>query len=117
MTAAFARPFRLIQRNGVALDGVQFPNGRAIVLDDPDWGLGTAARTVDLLLAHSYHGARIEWPDEARPDPDTDLRERIQSAIEGYPVALWTPENLTARVMRVVEAAAPPAPPQEVAHG
>ncbi|WP_145498700.1 hypothetical protein [Streptomyces sp. CFMR 7] len=65
--AAFARPFRLIQRNGVALD-------------DPDWGIGTAARTLDLLLAHSYHGARIEWPDEARPDPDTNLRERIQPA-------------------------------------
>ncbi|MCR8947136.1 hypothetical protein NW249_34175 [Streptomyces sp. OUCMDZ-4982] len=62
MTAAFARPFRLIQRNGVALDGAVFPNGRAVVMDDPDWGLCSGARTLDLLLAHGYHGARIEWP-------------------------------------------------------
>ncbi|MET9204087.1 hypothetical protein ABZW38_02795 [Streptomyces bacillaris] len=67
MTAAFARPFRLIQRNGEPLEGAVFPNGRAIVLDDPDWGICSGARTLDLLLAHGYHGARVEWPDGATP--------------------------------------------------
>ncbi|MCR8947203.1 hypothetical protein NW249_34520 [Streptomyces sp. OUCMDZ-4982] len=66
-TVAYARPFRLIQRNGVALDGAVFPNGRAVVMDDPDWGICSGARTLDLLLAHGYHGARIEWPDEVTP--------------------------------------------------
>ncbi|MYR37415.1 hypothetical protein GTX14_13020 [Streptomyces sp. SID4944] len=68
--SAYARPFRLIQRTGEPLDGAEFPNGRVVVMDDPDWGICSGARTLDLLLAHGYHGARIEWPDEARPDAE-----------------------------------------------
>ncbi|MGW1154518.1 hypothetical protein ACWD45_24940 [Streptomyces rubiginosohelvolus] len=50
------------------------------------------------------------------PSWATDLRSRIQAAIENYPVAAWTPENLAGRVMRVVEtAAAPPAPADRAA--
>ncbi|MER7696193.1 hypothetical protein [Streptomyces sp. NPDC096095] len=64
MTAPFARGFRLHLRHGQVLDGVEFPNGRAMVMDDPMWGLGSTARTLDLLQA-GYPDARIEWPDDA----------------------------------------------------
>ncbi|MFE3378368.1 hypothetical protein [Streptomyces anulatus] len=75
MTAApFARPFRLIQRHGPALDGAEFPNGRVVLMDDPDWGLCSGARSLDLLLRHGYPDARIEWAEppaaDARPDAD-----------------------------------------------
>ncbi|MFD6587292.1 hypothetical protein ACFWED_10465 [Streptomyces anulatus] len=69
MTAApFARPFRLIQRHGPALDGAQFPNGRVVLMDDPDWGLCSGARSLDLLLRHGYPGARIEWAEQPAED-------------------------------------------------
>ncbi|MFJ8842971.1 hypothetical protein ACIRFF_08715 [Streptomyces cyaneofuscatus] len=63
MTAAFTRGFRLVQR-GRHLDGAEFPSGRAVVLDDPEYGLATVATSVDELLRGGYHGARIERPDE-----------------------------------------------------
>ncbi|WP_326677670.1 hypothetical protein [Streptomyces sp. NBC_01237] len=63
MTTPFARGFRLHLPHGPALDGAELPNGRAFVMDDPVWGLGSTARTVDLLQA-GYPGARIEWPDD-----------------------------------------------------
>ncbi|MER8262708.1 hypothetical protein ABT007_00770 [Streptomyces griseus] len=69
MTAApFARPFRLVQRRGPALDGAEFPNGRVVLMDDPDWGLCTGARSLELLLRHGYPGARIEWPEQPAGD-------------------------------------------------
>ncbi|MFC8658074.1 MULTISPECIES: hypothetical protein [Streptomyces] len=70
MTAApFARPFRLIQRHGPALDGAEFPNGRVVLMDDPDWGLCSGARSLDLLLRHGYPDARIEWAVEPPAAP------------------------------------------------
>lgn len=63
MTAPFARPFRLVQRHGPTLDGAEFPNGRVVLMDDPDWGLCSGARSLDLLLRHGYPDARIEWAD------------------------------------------------------
>ncbi|MFI7239322.1 hypothetical protein [Streptomyces cyaneofuscatus] len=60
----FVRGFRLIQRNGDALDCAQFPNGRVVVMDDPDWGLCSGARSLELLLRSGYHGARAEFADE-----------------------------------------------------
>ncbi|WP_329356944.1 hypothetical protein [Streptomyces anulatus] len=75
MTAApFARPFRLVQRHGPALDGAEFPNGRVVLMDDPDWGLCSGARSLDLLLRHGYPDARIEWADQPAADaqPDAD---------------------------------------------
>ncbi|MYX14439.1 hypothetical protein GTY67_13635 [Streptomyces sp. SID8374] len=51
-----------------------------------------------------------------KPMPNAGLRDRIQSAIEKYPVAAWTPENLAGRIMRVVETeVAPPAPADRAA--
>ncbi|MFC9247775.1 hypothetical protein ACFT7S_28315 [Streptomyces sp. NPDC057136] len=64
MTAAFARGFRLHLSHGQVLDGAQYPNGWALVMDDPEWGLCSSARTIELLQA-GYGGGRIEWADEA----------------------------------------------------
>ncbi|MEV3995784.1 hypothetical protein AB0K62_08840 [Streptomyces halstedii] len=61
----FARGFRLVQRDGHALDGAVFPSGHAFVLDDPEYGLVTVAASVEDLLRGGYHGARIEWTDQA----------------------------------------------------
>lgn len=57
---AYARGFRLHLAHGRVLDGAEFPNGRVIVMDDPEWGLCSGARAADLLQA-GYPGARIEW--------------------------------------------------------
>lgn len=79
---AYARGFRLHLPHGQVLDGAEFPTGRVIVMDDPEWGLCSGARTADLLTA-CYPGSRIEWPDDqgAATDvstppaqPCTDLR-------------------------------------------
>ncbi|MFG2589077.1 hypothetical protein [Streptomyces sp. NPDC048438] len=74
---AYARGFRLHVR-GRVLDGAEFPNGRVIVVDDPEWGLCSGARSADLLQV-CYPGSRIEWPPaetSAPPDeqPCTDPR-------------------------------------------
>ncbi|MFJ8760808.1 hypothetical protein [Streptomyces cyaneofuscatus] len=71
-----ARGFRLIQRNGEPLDAMQFPNGRVVVMDDPEWGLCSGARTLDILLRSGYHGARIEFADE-QPPARTALMETL----------------------------------------
>ncbi|MEU6952097.1 hypothetical protein [Streptomyces sp. NPDC045714] len=73
MTAGpFARGFRLHLPHGQVLDGAELPGGRAFVMDDPMWGLGSTARTVDLLKA-GYPDARIEWADQ--PDvPEEQTR-------------------------------------------
>lgn len=61
---AFTRGFRLHQRHGKPLDGAEFPSGRVVVLDDPEWGLASAARSVE-DLQRGYPDARIEWADDA----------------------------------------------------
>ncbi|MFD5041987.1 hypothetical protein ACFWNI_33595 [Streptomyces sp. NPDC058377] len=61
----FVRGFRLHLRTGPALDGAAFPSGRAVVLDDPEYGLATIATSLEDLLRGGYHGARIEWADQA----------------------------------------------------
>ncbi|MGW1813304.1 hypothetical protein ACWCQM_06995 [Streptomyces sp. NPDC002125] len=63
MTATYARGFRLHLAHGQVLDGAAFPNGRVIVMDDPEWGLCSGASSVDLLTA-CYPDSRIEWPDQ-----------------------------------------------------
>ncbi|MFC8859305.1 hypothetical protein [[Kitasatospora] papulosa] len=65
--AGFARGFRLVHRDGHYLDGAVFPSGRAFVLDDPEHGFATVTVSVAELLRGGYHGARIEWPDQAPP--------------------------------------------------
>ncbi|WP_435610874.1 hypothetical protein [Streptomyces sp. C10-9-1] len=61
----FVRGFRLHLRDGQVLDGAAFPAGRALVADDSEAGLVTAAGSVDQLLAGGYHGARLEWAPTA----------------------------------------------------
>lgn len=65
--AGLARGFRLVQRDGRALDGAAFPSGRAFVLDDSEYGFGTAAASVADLLRGGYHGATVEWESGALP--------------------------------------------------
>ncbi|WP_405799322.1 hypothetical protein [Streptomyces sp. NBC_01506] len=69
MTAApdeslFAKPFRL-HHSGQVFDGVEFPGGRVMVLDDPQFGICTGAESVEALLA-GYHRSHIEWPGPRR---------------------------------------------------
>lgn len=59
---AFTRGFKL-HHNGQVLDGAAFPSDRVFVLDDPEYGLASAATSLDELLK-GYHGARVEWADE-----------------------------------------------------
>ncbi|MFF9097601.1 hypothetical protein ACF1AX_31325 [Streptomyces sp. NPDC014802] len=60
--SAFTRGFRL-HHNGRVLDGAEFPSGRVLVVDDPEYGLASAAVSLEELLK-GYHGARVEWPDD-----------------------------------------------------
>jgi hypothetical protein len=62
MQSAFTRGFRL-HHNGQVLDGAEFPSGRVFVIDDPEYGLATAAISLEELLK-GYHGARVEWPGD-----------------------------------------------------
>ncbi|MFE6284385.1 hypothetical protein [Streptomyces sp. NPDC057877] len=54
----WARPFRLILRGKQVLDGAVFPNGQAVVIDDPEAGLSSGAATLEQLLA-GYHRAEV----------------------------------------------------------
>ncbi|MEU9208506.1 hypothetical protein AB0D27_11265 [Streptomyces sp. NPDC048415] len=63
MQPAFTRGFRLHLSDGRYLDGAEFPSGRVYVVDDPEYGLATAATSMDYLLK-GYHGARVEWPGD-----------------------------------------------------
>ncbi|MFG2671384.1 hypothetical protein [Streptomyces sp. NPDC048445] len=60
------RGFRLHLSHGRVLDGAQFPNGRVVVMDDPEWGLCSGARDAELLTI-GYPDARIEWADGSEP--------------------------------------------------
>lgn len=59
MQPAFTRGFRL-HHNRRIYDGAEFPSGRVYVIDDPEYGLATAATSMEHLLS-GYHGARVEW--------------------------------------------------------
>ncbi|MEU8907010.1 hypothetical protein [Streptomyces mirabilis] len=63
MKPAFTRGFRLHLPGGAHLDGAEFPSGRVYVLDDPEYGLATAATSMEHLL-EGYHSARVEWPGD-----------------------------------------------------
>jgi hypothetical protein len=82
----FTRGFRLHLRHGQVLDGAMFPSGRCLVLDDPHFGLASAAASEEELL-RGYPEARIEWPAEdaaAAPTPPSlteGLREQYAAAI------------------------------------
>ncbi|ELP71020.1 hypothetical protein STRTUCAR8_05556, partial [Streptomyces turgidiscabies Car8] len=57
-TDSWARPFRLVGPGTRALDGVVFPNGQAVVVDDPEQGLSSGAASLEQLLA-GYHRAEV----------------------------------------------------------
>ncbi|MGA5472555.1 hypothetical protein ACPCUK_27750 [Streptomyces arboris] len=78
----FVRGFRLVQRNGVTLDAAQFPSGRVVVMDDPDWGLCSGARSLELLLRSGYHGARAEFADEELPARAALLETLLGEAVD-----------------------------------
>ncbi|MCX4993821.1 hypothetical protein [Streptomyces longwoodensis] len=62
MTAVPGRPFRLHPRHAV-VDGFLTADGWAVAIDDPEYGLTTAAPSVEDLI-RGYGGGRIEWaPD------------------------------------------------------
>ncbi|WP_406420876.1 hypothetical protein [Streptomyces sp. NBC_00842] len=73
--AGFVRGFRLHLRHGRVLDGAEFPNGRVVVMDDPEWGLCSGARTADLLTV-GYPDSRIEWAEDAVADASEPLDEK-----------------------------------------
>ncbi|MCI3240256.1 hypothetical protein [Streptomyces spinosisporus] len=53
----WARPFRIVQGKRT-LDGAVFPNGQAVIIDDPETGLSSSAESLDLLLT-GYHRAEV----------------------------------------------------------
>ncbi|HET6636801.1 MAG TPA: hypothetical protein VFH77_17420 [Streptomyces sp.] len=63
--SGFTRGFRLHVTGGRVLDGAQFPSGRVLVLDDPEYGLATAATSLEELVK-GYPDARAEWPDDSQ---------------------------------------------------
>ncbi|MFE7347499.1 hypothetical protein [Streptomyces fimicarius] len=69
----FPRAFVLHQCHGEPLSGVELPNGRVVVFDDPEGWLSTGASSADELLRCGYHGARIEWADQAQRLPTAVL--------------------------------------------
>lgn len=54
----WARPFRVVLPGNRVLDGAVFPNGQAVVIDDPEAGLSSSAESLDLLLT-GYHRAEV----------------------------------------------------------
>lgn len=64
----FPRAFVLRLHHGDALPGLELPNGRVVVFDDPDGMLSSGAPSAD-DLRHGYPDARIEWADQAPAEP------------------------------------------------
>ncbi|MFI6700291.1 hypothetical protein ACIBJC_15160 [Streptomyces sp. NPDC050509] len=58
--------FRLHPRYGEPIVGRLLPDGRALVLDDPEYGLVTGAASTEDLV-RGYPGSHIEWPQEQEP--------------------------------------------------
>jgi hypothetical protein len=70
----FAEPFNLHitgPDGAYVLHGVEFPSGRCVILDDPEYGLATAATSIEALLeryASSPEQARIVRPTTEETD-------------------------------------------------
>lgn len=63
------RPFRLHLAHGATLEGWAYPDGTAVALEDPEFGLTASAATAEDLLRGYGDGRRIEWltPTEVTP--------------------------------------------------
>ncbi|MEU6614455.1 hypothetical protein [Streptomyces parvus] len=96
--AEFARGFRLHLPHGQVLDGAELPGGRAFVMDDPMWGLGSTARTVDLLQA-GYPDARIEWADQ-QPAPVANRAAVLDEAADAIESDSWSRRDRWGRYER-----------------
>ncbi|MGW0821806.1 hypothetical protein [Streptomyces sp. NPDC002845] len=68
------RPFRLHLPHQAVLDGWVEPDGQAVAVDDPDYGLTTSAPTIADLL-RGYGGGHITWPDQHDPTPHHQQEE------------------------------------------
>ncbi|MGX1223174.1 hypothetical protein [Streptomyces ambofaciens] len=103
---AFTRGFRLHLADGQVLDGAAFPSGRTIVVDDPEYGLATAAASLEVLLL-GYHGARVEWDDEAlldgqpRPTADSITSDQLDALLLQAALLSRVHEYLGARLDQV----------------
>lgn len=62
MTGGGPRPFRLHLPHQV-LGGWELADGQAVVVDDAEYGLASAAPSVADLL-RGYGRGHIEWPDQ-----------------------------------------------------
>ncbi|MFD9952448.1 hypothetical protein [[Kitasatospora] papulosa] len=89
----YARGFRLHLKGGRVLNGAEFPGGQVVVMDDPEWGLTTGARSADLLTS-GYPDSRIEWADQASGDQSSDLTERPEDAARKFARRLAAVEQL-----------------------
>lgn len=58
--ADFPRAF-LFHHRGGSVPGVVLPSGRAVVIEDEEFGAATTAPTLDDLI-RAYPGGRVEWP-------------------------------------------------------
>lgn len=76
--AAFARPFNLL-RHGRVYHGTVFPSGRAVVVDDPEAGLATAAVSLEHLMEGYGAGNQLTWPAPAITDED--LHTKLTAAL------------------------------------
>lgn len=61
MTELPGRPIRLHLPHQV-LDGFLLPDGWAVAVDDPEYGLTSAAPSLADLI-RGYGGGHVEWPE------------------------------------------------------
>lgn len=94
MQPAFTRSFRL-HHNGRIIHGAEFPTGHVLVADDPEYGLASAATSLDELLK-GYHGARVEWaPAADRAVEIEQLRAEVERLHAGEEPGSTPHGNLT----------------------
>ncbi|MFE2046694.1 hypothetical protein ACFXAZ_38445 [Streptomyces sp. NPDC059477] len=78
--ACRTRGFRLHLGTGETLGGAVLPSGRAFVVDDPEYGLASAAPSLDELLT-GYHHARLEWAPDGATTALAEIRRLCELTI------------------------------------
>ncbi|MET4925484.1 hypothetical protein P3L51_24545 [Streptomyces sp. PSRA5] len=68
----------LFHHRGDTIPGVVLPSGRAVLIEDEDFGAATVAPTADDLLT-SYPGAHIQWPDLPTPKEPRRMTQRLKA--------------------------------------
>ncbi|MFJ8153910.1 hypothetical protein [Streptomyces sp. NPDC094468] len=101
MKPSFTRGFRLHLPDGRHLDGAEFPSLR-VVSDDPEYGLATAAISLEELLK-AYDGARVEWVgDQLVPSGLLDELLRITTYVSRGQAAVGDGEPYPEEAARAV---------------